>query len=117
MRTLIACVCVSFSLLIFAGCGPDAKSAAAKGARAFETAPAEVKADWQTAMGAIKANDFGLALATLGKLGSQTNLTPQQSQCVRDTSKAMSDLMYDAANKGDAKAKQALEDLRKLNAH
>jgi hypothetical protein len=42
-----------------------------------------------------------------------TNLAPQQAEAVREVSTAVSDEMYEAANKGDAKAKQAIEDLRK----
>jgi hypothetical protein len=81
--------------------------------KAFNTAPPELKAQWDTALNALKSKDYSVALGTLNQIAVVTNLGPQQAEAVREVSTAVSDEMYDAANKGDPKAKQAIEDLRK----
>ena len=63
----------------------------------------------------MKADDYVGATLTLRTLYVQTNLTPEQKKAIEDAQKAVSDKMYDAANKGDAKAKGALEELRKVS--
>jgi Sec-independent protein translocase protein TatA len=99
--------------LVLSGCGKSAGSAAAEGQKAFQSAPKEVKAEWDRAISAIKANDYATALITFRDLQSQTNLTQEQMDAVGKTATAISDQMYAKANKGDAKANEAIETLRK----
>ena len=116
MRTTLNYLLLLLTSCVLIGCG-GASSAASRGDKLFNNASPEIKADWKTASGAVRSNDYAMALATLGKLGARTDLTPEQQKCITDLSKSVSDQMYDAANKGDAKAKQALEDLRKISGH
>jgi outer membrane protein assembly factor BamD (BamD/ComL family) len=102
--------------LIPLGCGRSAQSAASNGDRAFAAAPAEVKETWKSARTALSSGDYAGAITNLQKLGGNTTLTPQQSKVVQETGMAVSDQMYDAANKGDAKAKAAIAQLRALTA-
>lgn len=99
--------------LCLAGCGGSAESRMSHYDKAFGSAPPELKTQWDSALNAVKSKDYAVALGTLNKLAVITNLAPQQAEAVREVSTAVSDEMYEAANKGDAKAKQAIEDLRK----
>lgn len=96
-----------------AGCGGSAQSRMSRHEKAFNAAPPEVKAQWDTALNALKSKDYAVALGTLNQIAVITNLAAEQAVAVREVSTAASDEMYDAANRGDPKAKQAIEDLRK----
>ena len=65
-------------------------------------------------MAAIKTNGYVAATLAIQKVMEQPGLTPKQTQAAQETGVALSDQMYEAANKGDANAKQAIDDLRKL---
>ena len=99
------------------GCGGSAQSSMARHENAFNAAPAELKAQWQDALNAARSKDYAAALGALNKIAAATNLEPQQADAVREVSTSVSDEMYDAANKGDPKAKQAIDDLRKARGH
>ncbi len=94
----------------FLGCKPSAPS----GEQAFANASPELKAAWQKASDAAKANDYAGALVLLQDLKNRQGLTPEQQQAVDKTATAVSDKMYEAAGNGDPKAKQALDDMRKV---
>ncbi len=97
------------------GCGRGV-NAAASGEKAFQSAPPETKAAWETAMAAAKSNDFAVALLTLGRLGTEAGLTPEQAQAVKQAAAALTDQMYAAANKGDSNGLRAIQELRKARA-
>jgi len=99
--------------LLLAGCGRTPQSAAARAAKTFQSASPEAKAAWGTAMAAIQTNGYVAASVALQQVMALPGLTPQQSQAAQAAGVALSDQMYDAANKGDANAKQAIEELRK----
>ncbi len=73
-----------------------------------------IKAGWESAMAAIATNGYTAATVALTTLQRQSGLSPEQLKAINETVTAVSDQMYDAANKGDAAAKQAIQDLRKL---
>jgi hypothetical protein len=100
--------------LLLAGCGGSPQSVATRGAKAFQSAPPETKAAWDAAIAAIKTNGYTSASLALQQLMTQPGLTPQQTRAAQETGTALSDQMYEAANKGDANAKQAIDELRKL---
>jgi hypothetical protein len=95
------------------GCSRSAESIGARGTKAFASAPAETKALWEKALSAVSSSDYATALISLKKIKEQSGLTPDQTEAVGRTATAINDQMYEAANKGDEKAKQALQDLRK----
>ena len=104
---------LALAVLVIAGCGRDPAALGAHNSKLFESAEAPIKSEWQTAMAAVNTNGYVTAVVTLQKL-QQMKLTPQQLDAVNQTVTAVSDQMYQAANKGDARAKQALEELRTL---
>ena len=103
---------INFALM---GCSKSGVSVASSNAKLFQSADADTKAKWDKAMEFVKADDYVGAMLTLRTVYVQTNLTPEQKKAIEETQKAVSDKMYDAANKGDPKAKTALEELRKVS--
>lgn len=96
-------------------CGKkDSAALANEGSKAFQSAEAGLKAAWDTAVAADKTNGYVVAITTLQMLVAQPGLTDKQSEIARNTLTAISDKMYDAANREDPAAKQALDDLRQL---
>ncbi len=98
------------------GCGKSAESAASDAGKLFASAPPETKATWEAAQTAVKANDYATALLALRRIRLHPGLTPEQVAAVDKTSLAVSDQMYEAANKGDANAKKAIETMRNATA-
>lgn len=94
------------------GCGKDTASLSS-GNKLFQSANPQIKAQWNTAAAAIETNGFLTAMLSLQKL-QQANLTPEQLAAVNATATRVSNDMYDAANKGDASANEAIASLRKL---
>jgi hypothetical protein len=115
MKSCVALV-AAFGLLTLAlmGCSKDATSVGSRHTKAFQSADAQTKALWDTAMAAAKTNGFALAIVTLKSLQVQPALTPEQLKAVNETATAVSDQMYKAANRNDPAALQAIEELRKL---
>ena len=97
-----------------AGCSRSAQSRISRHDNAFRNAPPELKMQWEAALSAAKSKDYSVALGTLFKMAVLTNLAPEQAQAVRDVSTVVTDEVYDVANQGDPKAKQAIDDLRKI---
>ena len=97
----------SFGLL-WAGCGKSVGD----GAKVFASANPEIKTAWEKCQTAAKAKDYAAALSALQQLKTQPGLTPDQVKAIEQTATAVSDQMYEAANKGDAKAVEAINQLR-----
>lgn len=96
------------------GCGNDTATLSA-GNKLFQTADPQIKAQWAEAAAAIETNGFLTAMLSLQKL-QRASLTPEQLAAVNATATRVSNDMYDAANKGDASASEAIAKLRKLQA-
>ncbi len=108
------------ALLFVSGCGrssaKDPNKVGSQYRKVFQTADPQVKECWDTAMDAMKTNGYASATLALQNLLQQTNVTPEQTQAAHETVVAVSDKMYEAANKGDAAAQQAIQELRKATA-
>ena len=105
------------ALLFLAGCGKSSSgSLASAHEKEFKSATGEVKADWDTVVAGVKANDYAATLTAVAKLSVNPALTPEQTKALTETATAVSDEMYDKANKGDEAAKQALQTLKAANA-
>lgn len=63
-------------------------------------------------MAAMKTNGYAEAIFQLQELREKSGLSAEQTKVVDQTSTAISDKMYDMANKDDPAAKKALERLR-----
>lgn len=102
-------------LFLLAGCRKSASTLGSRNASLFKAATPEIKLQWDTATAAMATNGFVPAMVALKKL-QQAGLTSEQTAAVGATATAVSDEMYAAANKGDARAKEAIVTLRQLNA-
>ena len=102
--------------LALVGCTKNAASIGASDDPAFRSADPELKAGWETALAAAKTNGYATAILTLKRLQTRTNLTPEQAKAIGETATAVRDQMYDAANKGDANAVNAIKELRQAMA-
>lgn len=114
MKTLSGMI-VTLGLVVLASmlvvsCGGKGGGANAK---AFDSASPEIKTLWEKAQTAAKAKDYAGALLMFRQLSARTDLTPDQTKAVEVSSTAVSDQMYEAANKGDAEATKAIETMRK----
>ncbi len=105
----VALSMVALSGLLVAGCGKGGGA----NAKAFDSANPEVKTLWDKAQTAAKAKDYASALLTFRQLSARADLTPDQIKAMEVASTAVSDQMYEAANKGDAEATKAIETMRK----
>jgi hypothetical protein len=83
------------------------------GANAIQSAPAEVKTAWDTAMAAMKTNGYAVAIMELQAAQSHPNITPKQAEALQNAASQINDQMYAAANKDDPAGKAAVEELRK----
>jgi tRNA A37 N6-isopentenylltransferase MiaA len=106
---LLWCVCLAF----LTGCGQKTAgelSSAEK--RAFDQAPAELKAQWTAALEAGGTNDYVSAQTLLYGLLNQT-LSQEQKQAVGKALSSLNDRLYSALDKGDPEAQKAIEELRR----
>ena len=110
-------VVLAIAGLSLAGCGRSSSgSLASSHEKEFKSATGEVKAGWDTVVAGVKAKDYAATLTAVAKLAGNPALTPEQSKALSETGTAVSDEMYDKANKGDEAAKQALQTLKAANA-
>lgn len=91
---------------VCAGCGKQGGNADAS---SFDKAPPEIKADWDAAVAADKANDYYTASIAYSKVMRQeAKLTPKQFDTALVQSRELSQRLTTAAANGDAAAKAAL---------
>ncbi len=111
MVSLAAC---GLSLLLgftTAGCKKSGRAAAVD-VKAFDSAPAEVKDAWSTALKAAEANDYATAYITLGQMRMQLGLNGEQARAIAAESTLVHARMDEAAQKGDPSALKAIQDIR-----
>ena len=94
-----------------AGCGPNEKSAISAGDRAFGSAAPDVRADWEAAVKADRANDYAAAYARLRQLRHPANLTPAQLHAVTALYDSLSARLSAALERGDPAARQAADEI------
>jgi predicted small lipoprotein YifL len=103
---LAVCLLTTFMLV---SCGKKGGQASPQ---SFDKVAPEIKADWDTAVAADKANDYFTASTSYAKvIRQQSNLTPKQFDSVLAASQALMQRLTAAADSGDAAAKQALAQL------
>jgi len=79
--------------------------------KAFEAASPEVKQVWQAALDADRTNDYSKGLSLYYSLLGE-NLNDEQRDAVGRLSTGLKQRLSDAAQKGDAAAQAALQELR-----
>jgi hypothetical protein len=88
------------------------KGGAQADARAFAKASPEIKADWERAVAADKANDYFAASTAYARIVRQeTQLTPAQFQTALEASRLLAQRMSAAAEQGDGAAREAMRKL------
>lgn len=95
------------------GCGKKGGTAIADGAKMFDSNPA-AKESYAKAMATLGTNDFVGATLLLQSIRAMPNPTPEQTEALNAALAEVDNKMYERINKGDANAKKALEELRKM---
>lgn len=101
------------AFLLVASCQKQTGGALSdKDRQAFDSAPAELKQTWLTALEASNTNDYVGAQTLLYGMLNQ-NLSPAQKDAVTKESTLVNNRLYDGVEKGDPAALKALEDMRR----
>ncbi|HPC62939.1 MAG TPA: hypothetical protein PKX23_19920 [Verrucomicrobiota bacterium] len=100
------------AVLLLAGCGGDTVKVTGANLEAFNNAPPEIKQKWDKALQDDKANNYAAAGKAYFELLRTPNLSPEQLQAVQNAAAALNQKMYEAADKGDAAAQKAIDELR-----
>jgi len=111
-RTLLFLACAWLALGLLFGCSKANQQKVASQAKAFDSAGPDVKTNWDLIVTATAANDYAPAIIGCRNLQRRTDLTDEQRAAVNDTVTALNAKMSAAAQKGDAKALKAVEDVR-----
>jgi hypothetical protein len=101
------------ALIAAAGCNKQAAPKIASDTAAFDSASADVKDQWNKILAAAASNDYATAILGCRKLTATPDITTEQRAAANTTFAAVSQKMFDAAQKGDAAAQQAVQDVRK----
>jgi hypothetical protein len=111
----IAAFCLLLvALLGTVSCSKQAKVSSSSRDQLFQSAAPEVKGLYERAVAAAKTNDYVGGMVIFMELQKNTSLTAEQRQAVGDSMTAIQDNVYEGINRGDPKAKEALNELRKL---
>jgi hypothetical protein len=95
------------------GCGKKGGAVISGGSKAFDSNPA-VKEVYQKAMATLATNDYVGATLLLQSIQAMPNLAPEQTEALKAARAVVDSKMYEGVNKGDANAKKALEEMRKM---
>jgi hypothetical protein len=100
-------------LFVIAGAGCKKSGGTGDASKAFQSAPAELKAAWESANAAVtsQTNDYATYL-DLMDLHVHPGLSPEQSKAIEAHMTTVLTRLNLAARKGDADAKQALQEIR-----
>ena len=113
MKNKLLLLAVLAAPLLVGSCGHKAGPAPGGGdPRAFDKATPEVKQVWERALEADRTNVYVVAQMLLYGLSRQ-QLPPEQQDAVTRQTSAINKRMYDAAEKGDAAAMDAIRELRR----
>lgn len=104
MKTLLVSLVIAAAGVVFLGVAGAATSGGAIDTstlqKAFQSASSVDKAQVQQAISAIQKHDYPGAMASLGKLTSSGNLTPEQKSAVQDTANQVKANQLGAAQQG-----------------
>ena len=100
--------------LAIAGIGCNKKKDTTDLGKAFASADANIKGNWEKAMTAMKANDYAGALTILQVLRNDPNLSADQWNAAQETFSLVMEKAVEAANRGDTNGQQAVELIKQL---
>ena len=109
-RLYLICGILSLGLII-SGCSKQKPAAMAS--TSFDSAPAELKQRWKAAgTCAGKGNYLGAVTNLIFILNNSQQLTPEQSSALQETWMGIGNQAFQAAEKGDNNATQAVLEMR-----
>ena len=112
MKRLLAVLCVLVSAcLCLNGCGGNGYELSKQDLAAFKDATPEMKQTWEQGLKADKANDY-LTASTNYRALLGTNITADQLVAVQTALGGLNYRINEAAAKGDASARKALDALK-----
>ncbi len=98
--------------LICTGCGNGSVKLSASESSAFDSAPADLKQQWEKALAADKLNDYATAQTLLDGL-LQVQLNDDQKQALNKERDGFSQRLLAAADKNNPAAIKAIQDSQK----
>ena len=99
--------------LAMAGCGKQSSVDTAAFEKSFKTAEATVQTSADKVVTAIKSADYAGAMTELKTLASNTKLTPEQQQTIKDVMAQVEKAIADVANKATGEASKTMKDIPK----
>ncbi len=108
---LLGLVAGACAALLVCGCGEGAPKVSSSDMKTFEGAAPELKQAWVEAHAAAATNNYGSAIMKLRSMLPQ-NLSVEQVEAVQNALRAYNMKLLTAADRGDAAAKKAVDDLR-----
>lgn len=96
---------------LLSGCGDSSAKVSSADLKAFDSAPAEVKLAWTTALAASETNGYVLAVSTLRGLAG-AGLPLEQLEAVQNAIRAVNTKLTEAVGRGDAAAVKAMEEIK-----
>ena len=102
--------CLLATLVAAPGCGKGGPKSAS-GSKAFASASPDIKSEWDKIAAADTANDYATVILSSRKLLPQSVLTTEQRFALSQTMTAANTRMMDAAQKGDAAAIKANQEV------
>lgn len=110
----LRCLLIPFAALtlVLAGCAKKGVDTS-RLEKSFSSGPGESKGAVDEAVRAIKAGDYGAAMASLQQAASQARLTPQQEAAIKDVVAQVQEQMRLAARRAAGEAEKAMGDLKK----
>lgn len=100
------------TLWISAGCGDNSLKLTTDESKAFASAPAETKQQWEKALAADKASDYATAQTLLDGL-TQAQLSDEQQKALAKERALFGERLWAAAEKNDPAAIKAVQDAHK----
>ncbi len=113
-RKTITLASVILAGIFFAGCGNGTPKLSAQEKALFESSTPEIRQTFETGLAADKAGNYLSAYSNYQNLASQ-QLTTEQVIAMQTAMSSLTQRIYDAAAKGDAGAKAAMEYMKASN--
>ena len=100
------------AFLVLAGCGDSSTRLTTAESKAFDSAPAELKQQWEQTLAADKANNYSTVQTLLDGLANQ-QLSENQKLALEKERADFGQRLWAAAEKNDPAATKAVQDSRK----
>jgi hypothetical protein len=106
---IISIILIALTMYLWTGCSRGGHSSDAIDSSAFDSAPASIKQSWGDAQEAAKHLDYVSAVTNLTALGTNQELTAEQSAAVEKSLDLVETRAVAAAEKGNPEATKAVQ--------